>query len=544
MFSRLLVGAALLLHVVALPSELMLSSGLDTRQVPATAQQIAVASYFDPNVVKKDWERLIAYPTDKISVLVANVATGPDTEVNRAWMDAIHNATASRKRVLGYVRTGFFSKGKGDLKFSTRLNSDELPDWIAQIERDIDAWYALYPEIGGIFLDEGWNFCGEGTDDLKNIYAEAYTTVTEYTKRKYSGSYIILNPGATMPQCLENSADTLLTFENDYSNYTQKFVDNDWIPKDNRKLWHIVFDVPQERIEEVVALSRARGAGMIQTTNDVLRNPYDNLPDDTYMQTLINSVTGSTPAIPGPAPFPDGPAAATPTGLKVDFSEYTFVNLSWTPAAGALSYNIYLNDAVVATLPGQLTRVTIPGLTPGTSGLAFQVAAIGGKGVESSKSNTVTAMTVSTPVSGQYVFDIAVTVTPSTTTFSATIAFPYGIIRLFIWNVEDSCPAGWPINFNQGHFVCNHFLVDDKRLYKYTGVIEPGKDAPYSWDQIDDAQFQQIGSRYTWKLPIGSSTVDTSKWVLQTDGHGSSVNVFHPCPTGGNGPDGNARYCG
>ena len=126
---------------------------LNARQVPATAQQIAVASYFDPSVDKPAWDRLIDYPTEKVSVLVANVATGPDTEVNIPWRTAIHDATVSRKCVLGYVRIGFFSKGKNDLKLSTRLNADELPDWIAQIERDVDAWYALDPGIGGIFLD-------------------------------------------------------------------------------------------------------------------------------------------------------------------------------------------------------------------------------------------------------------------------------------------------------------------------------------------------------------------------------------------------------
>ena len=175
-----------------------------------------------------------------------------------------------------------------------------------------------------------------------------------------------------MPQCFENSADTLLTFENNYGNYTQLYFPLDWTPADNRKIWHLVFDVPQDRITEVVALSRERGAGIIQTTNDRFPNPYDNFPDEAYMQTLLDSVTGNTPAIPEPAPFPDGPAAATPAGLKIDFSEYTFVNLSWTPAVGALSYNVYLNGVVVVTLPGQLTRVTVPGLEPGTTGLDFK----------------------------------------------------------------------------------------------------------------------------------------------------------------------------
>src|SRR4051812_15488851 len=82
------------------------------------------------------------------------------------------------KRVIGYVRTGYFGLNKD--KTGTRLGSIDLADWISQIERDVDLWYALYPRtMGGIFFDEAWNECG-----ANNVYSEAYRLISENTKRK------------------------------------------------------------------------------------------------------------------------------------------------------------------------------------------------------------------------------------------------------------------------------------------------------------------------------------------------------------------------
>lgn len=48
----------------------------------------------------------------------------------------------------------------------------------------------LYPNIGGIFFDEGWNECGPN-----NLYAEVYRLINENTKRRHPGAYTVLNPG-------------------------------------------------------------------------------------------------------------------------------------------------------------------------------------------------------------------------------------------------------------------------------------------------------------------------------------------------------------
>lgn len=58
-------------------------------------EQIALASYVNPLADPVAWDRMIAYPSNKVSVLVANVLNGPDTTVNEDWAKVIDRAHAS-----------------------------------------------------------------------------------------------------------------------------------------------------------------------------------------------------------------------------------------------------------------------------------------------------------------------------------------------------------------------------------------------------------------------------------------------------------------
>lgn len=162
---------------------------------------------------------MIAYNNSQVSVLVANVLNGPDTTVDDDWAKVIDRASAAEKTVIGYVRTGYL--GFSEQNFTTRLGHQSLSAWTAQVEHDVDMWYKLYPNITGIFFDEVWNVCGD-----RNIYSELYRFISDYAKRKYPGAYTVLNPGATVPQCFEHSADTLVTFEGSYVTYIGGYVDN------------------------------------------------------------------------------------------------------------------------------------------------------------------------------------------------------------------------------------------------------------------------------------------------------------------------------
>jgi hypothetical protein len=98
-------------------------------------EQLALATYIDPGANVATWERLISFPSDKVSVLVANVVNGPDSAANAGWTDVIPRAAASGKTVLGYVRTGYL--GVSFQKFTTRLGSSHTSDWYVTYERNL-----------------------------------------------------------------------------------------------------------------------------------------------------------------------------------------------------------------------------------------------------------------------------------------------------------------------------------------------------------------------------------------------------------------------
>ncbi|KAF3392625.1 hypothetical protein F1880_008918 [Penicillium rolfsii] len=361
---------------------------------------------------------------EEMPILIANVVNGPDSAKDDNWATVINRASSAGKTVLGYVRTGYL--GVSQQKFVTRLGSGDLADWTAQIEEDIDMWYNLYGNsIGGIFFDEGWPECGDS-----NQYVNLYKHINDYTKRKYLGAYTILNHGSPMASCFEDTMDTLLTFELDYTAYTASYTPNDWTPKDPRKLWHIIYNVPEDAIDEVMKLSKERGAGFVQLTSDVLPNPYDNLPDSSYMSALMNAVTGGSLENDVASSWSSGGSAGSVSGLSVLKSDYTSAQLSWNSASNALGYNVYSGDTLVASLPNSMIKVTLGGLTSGAS-YDFKVNAVGGNGALGSPSDTVTITTKSLP-GGRTIANWESTPGDSSTIIKADILVPYAFVRLYI----------------------------------------------------------------------------------------------------------------
>ncbi|KAH8819032.1 Spherulation-specific family 4-domain-containing protein [Xylogone sp. PMI_703] len=451
------------------------------------SQQVALASYINPLADPAVWDRMIGYPVDKVSILVANVINGPGADVDTNWQDVINRAHNSGRRILGYVRTGYLGIDVDlwykyePFSFVPSLLSCYLPLHLKAVVAH-SFIFRLYPgKIGGIFFDEGWNDCGDN-----NQYAELYRLITKNTKRKYPGAFTVLNPGAPMPQCFEHSADTLMTFESSYEAYTSPdYTPNPWTASDSRKIWHIIFNVPIDKVSEVVALSLNRGASFLHITDDNLPNPYDTIPDVDYMQTLINSVSGGEPAISDPLPFPnDGSPASQPTGLTITAFDYSSVSLSWSSGSGTM------------------THTTIANRDPGSSGLTFEVYGIGGDGSLSSASNSVTANTPELP-DGQTIANVQmISSTATTTTYQADILIPYAFLRVFITDPDLSCSLpGWPLGYSSGYHVCSQYMVEAETLYTYSGanLTDPNANWPWSWAQEGDwANVQVTQNMYTY----------------------------------------------
>jgi len=505
----------------------------------SAGQQMALATYIDPGANPDVWDRLIAFPSDKVSILVANVVNGPDSSINAGWKDVLPRATASGKTVLGYVRTGYL--GVSFQKFTTRLGSSKTADWVAQIQEDVDQWYKLYPDqIGGIFFDEAWNVCGED-----NVNAKLYEFITQSTKRKYPGAFTVLNPGSPMPQCFEYSADTLLTYESDYETYTgPNFVGNTWTPKDPRKIWHIIHTVPAGEAAAVAKLALSRGVGMVEITDDVMPNPYDTLSSDSYMQTLMGAMEGGTPLNEG---VYNWPAASDNTGnvvtpflnlLEFDYSSATFV---WTVQKGdrAIGYRIYQDQELALELPPSSDSVTVGGLEPDTL-YRFQIASMFQDGSSAPKSQTVLVHTKPLPGSGHTVSSSSVSTSGGQTVYKARILVPYAFVRVFIFDGDChlfpeclTCPThfGWPINYDKWSSVCNQYMIEGGTLYSYSGKQDAKSgNMPWSWKWEAEVKIVQDGYDWTWTVPIGSSAIDVNKYLIQVQGYGPRANAYGHCP--------------
>ncbi|KAI9372873.1 fibronectin type III domain protein [Aspergillus egyptiacus] len=493
-------------------------------------QQIALASYINPLADPTAWNRMIDYPSDMVSVLIANVLNGPDTTVNQDWAKVINRAYASGKRILGYVRTGYL--GQSHQRFETRLGSTDLADWVSQIQTDVDLWYSLYPgKIGGIFFDEGWNDCGPD-----NQYADLYRFISDYTKRKHPSAFTVLNPGATMPQCFEDSADTLMTFEQSYDAYMNSYVPNpDWTPSDPRKLWHIIYGVPASDAGKVARLALERGVGLIHISPDLLPNPYDSLPDEAYMQAIMDAIEGGGPPVSGPSPFLTEGADTFPLSiLQVTASDYSSVSLKWDTSnrVAPYAYAVFRDGKEVVRVPGTMSRVTIGNISPGSS-MTFTVRAISEKGDMTTDSPPVSATTKSLP-GNQAVTNVKATPAASSTKISADFLVPYAFMRVYLTDADTNCQMpSWPINFNTGHFICTHYMVENEVLYKYSGAepADGGTNYPWTWSSVGAAPATRDGYTWTWTLPVGTDTTDSRFFAVQAQGYGPLTNVFHPCPS-------------
>lgn len=498
----------------------------------AGQQQIAIASYINPKGDPGAWDRLLSYDVGKVSVLVANILNGPDYIADDSWKAVIDRAASRGTKIIGYVRTGYL--GVSSQKFTTRLGSSDLADWVSQIEQDVDKWFELYgTNLGGIFFDEGWPECGPD-----NIYANVYAHINSYTKRKYPGSFTVLNPGSPIAQCFEETMDSLLTFESSYETYQNSYVPNNWIPRDPRKIWHIIYRVPENQVANVAALALARHAGLVQITDDDNPNPYDNLPGPSYMSAALAAVSGGKPNVASPSAFNGAYTAGLPGDSSVTFSDYSSVKLQWSAVPGALGYAVYMNGALKLELPPSLTKATVGGIHSGTKGISFEVRTrldSGGGG----SSRIITASTLDLPSKKVLRKPRIKQNGDGSYTYSVDVMIPFAFVRLFF--TDGRCYTtlhnGWPVRlakedsgWREDVIGVFDYMMEGNDfytgIYKYTGDWYRYSDgnAPWSWQTIGVAKQSIEGYTYSWTFKIdGFSTSWTS--MVQSQGYAPMENI-------------------
>ena len=147
-------------------------------------------------------------------------------------------------------------------------------DWVAQIEQDVNEWYTNYgPFLSGIFFDEAQNTCGPTSGS--NAWADEYAALTQYVKQNHPGAITVDNPGAPVPQCYEDSADILLTFEGTGTATKTTTRGSIGQRQTRRRSGTSSTTCPARRTRwrEADLLAKARGAGYVFITDAGLPNP-------------------------------------------------------------------------------------------------------------------------------------------------------------------------------------------------------------------------------------------------------------------------------
>jgi hypothetical protein len=231
-------------------------------------QHQLVPAYFYPNWwnTSNDWYRMCdaMNTTGGASTAVMNPDGGPGAGANPDYAQALAHCHAVGQRVVGYVHTSYGSRP------------------LADVGADIDAFYASYPGIDGILVDE------MSTDPATRSY---YESIYARVHAEPGVHQVVGNPGGTPStawQLTAPVADILVVFEGTGSQYL------DWTPPAwlggvaAGQISHLVYSTPSEvTMQQVCARSKTLNAGNMYVTGDGLPNPWDTLPAPTYWTSSV-----------------------------------------------------------------------------------------------------------------------------------------------------------------------------------------------------------------------------------------------------------------
>lgn len=230
-------------------------------------QHQLVPAYFYPDWYKtgNKWYRMCNAMNTSFgsSVAIMNPASGPGVVANVDYKKVLAYCHTKKQKVIGYVATGY---GTVDL---------------AKVVTAINKYYSLYPGIDGIFLDEMANDPAKavvGSSNARTYYRSLY----KHIKARTAGAELVVgNPGAAAKtdwQLSGPAVDVAVIFEGTAAKYAGWRAPA-WVSTYRAtRFSHLVYDTTAASRQQVCAASRARNAGNLYVTDDVLPNPWDTLP--------------------------------------------------------------------------------------------------------------------------------------------------------------------------------------------------------------------------------------------------------------------------
>jgi len=280
---------------------LTVAFGCDKDREPPR-QYIAVPAYWSPAIpLGSAMFRQLARTAPATKLVVVNGSrSAPEKPYDDAWASAIRTLSAAGIRPLGYVDTGYLG-ATFDAAATPHLTRADGPgqggrdreNWLAQIETDIEDWFALYGSAGldGIFLDQTVSVCGPD-----GAFAETYRRIVGIVRSRRPSAYVVMNPGRSVERCYADLADTLVTFEGSYEQYLTRTAPEWELTGAAARFWHLIHEVPDtDRMNRAVELSKERNAGYVYVTDDRVSSdghPWDTIPPAAYWHAELEAAFG------------------------------------------------------------------------------------------------------------------------------------------------------------------------------------------------------------------------------------------------------------
>jgi Spherulation-specific family 4 len=232
--------------------------------LPAAAVELLVPAYFYPSFdpALSQWDEMTAAVVagTKITAIV-NPNNGPGSAINSDYTRAINDFRAAGGKVLGYVYTCYGNNTCNPALPALRTTADVLAD-----AQKYQTWYS----VDGIFLDEMSN---------QAAALPFYTTIAQGLRAAQPSGQIFGNPGTSTPASYLTVADTIVTFERGTGSYAGASSEPWMTTAAPNRQAHLHYGVSSEAaMRDLLQQAVARNAGYVYISNDVLPNPWDQLP--------------------------------------------------------------------------------------------------------------------------------------------------------------------------------------------------------------------------------------------------------------------------
>lgn len=229
------------------------------------------------------WDEVVEAHSRIPTTVIVNPHNGPGGECpNADYQEGLQALRDAGVTILGYAYTDYARRD------------------IETVKGEIDQYDNSCFDIDGIFLDQV-------SSKASNIgyYQELYT----YVRSLPNLDYVFLNPGTRTDELYLTVSDSIVVFE-DYSINWPTYQPDDYVaayPAEQfAMLGHTLLDT--ELIEAYIDLAVERNIGHVYLTDDVMPNPWDELPSflDHLLAAMVSksSLPPDDPPSPNPVPEP------------------------------------------------------------------------------------------------------------------------------------------------------------------------------------------------------------------------------------------------